>query len=278
MQIFKYLGNNYVLVAFSLFLLVPNFTPTHLTSLSDKGQTWEKFDPQLANTLQTVDDLIFYTDSVAKTRRIDTGMLDYANVLAEVMRKRFYHGYSHYSLKENWIASLAGVVLWDHLSAIVLPEDILKYPMAACSQQSIVFMECFKRRKVDYRKVGFDHHFALEGRINGQWYFFDADMEPDFTVVPRTSFENLNKDDKLYIIYQNRLDSAGIRYGLANQYYGKANQAPASRAAFFHKVTKLLSHTLWLLPLLFVFINLSRKNSQVKKKQEKKNFAAEDYA
>jgi hypothetical protein len=277
MRIFKCLGNNYVLVAFSLFLLFPNFIPTHLTSLSNNGQTWEKFDPQLANTVQSVEGLLLYTDSVAKTRRIDTGTLEYANILAEVMRKRFYHGYSHYSLKENWMASFAGAAFWDHLSAIVLPDDILQYPMAACSQQSIVFMECFKRKKVDYRKVGFDHHFALEGRINGQWYFFDADMEPDFAVVPRTSFENLNKDDKLYIIYQNRLDSAGIQYGLANQYYGKVNEAPAPRAALFHKVTKLLSHTLWLLPLLFVFINVSRKNKGVTKKQQKIFFAVKEY-
>jgi hypothetical protein len=49
-----------------------------------------------------------------------------------------------------------GEFVWSHLSAIVLPEDILKYPMAACSQQSIIMMECFKKIGVDYRKVGFE--------------------------------------------------------------------------------------------------------------------------
>ena len=164
-------------------------------------------------------------------------------------------------LKENWMAALAGATVWDHLSAIVLPDDILKYSMAACSQQSIVMMECFKRKGIDYRKIGFDHHFALEGTIHGQWYFFDTNMEPDFSVVPRSSFASLKKNNELYTIYKAQLDSTGLEYGLANQFYGKVNQAPAPRASFFHSATKLFSRILWLFPLLLAFVNPLKKST-----------------
>ena len=35
----------------------------------------------------------------------------------------------------------------EDLNAIVIPNDILKHPMAACSQQSIIGMEVFKKKR-----------------------------------------------------------------------------------------------------------------------------------
>lgn len=254
----------------SLALLLPNFFSKHLTSLALTKAAWDQFDPSLVSKLQDVNGVLQYTDSLAKEKGAFQDALNYANVLAEVVRKRFYHGYSHYSLKENWLASLAGVTVWNDLSAIVLPDDILKYPMAACSQQSIVMMECFKRKGIDYRKIGFDHHFALEANIHGQWYFFDTNMEPDFSVVPRSSFASLKRNNELYTIYKARLDSTGLEYGLANQFYGKVNQAPAPRASFFHSATKLLSRILWLFPLLLAFVNPLKKTAIEDENKSKK--------
>ncbi len=254
-------GKTYLLLLISLTLLLPNFFFNHLISLPVTKPAWDQFDPHLVSKLQSVEGVLKYTDSLAKLKGAFQDTLSYANVLAEVVRKRFYHGYSHYAFKENWIASLAGATIWNDLSAIVLPDDILKYPMAACSQQSIVMMECFKRRGIDYRKVGFDHHFALEGNIHGHWYFFDTNLEPDFSLVPRSSFASLKKNNELYTIYKAQLDSTELEYGLANQIYGKVNQAPAPRASFFHFATKLLSRILWLFPLLLVFVSTIKKSA-----------------
>ena len=263
-------GKIYLLLLLSLVLLLPNFFSGHLTTLPRTNAVSDQFDTGLAASVQSIDALLHYADSVAIKKDIRQDSLKYANILAEVVRKRFYHGFSHYSLKENWIASLAGVLVWHHLSAIVLPDDILKYPMAACSQQSIVMMECFKRRGVDYRKVGFNHHFALEGKIYGQWYFFDTNMEPDFSVIPRTSFASLKKNNELYTVYKAQLDSVGIEYGLANQFYGKVNQAAAPRASLFHSLTKLLSRGLWLIPLLMIFVNPKKDQQCLKRIRNKK--------
>lgn len=253
----------FLLLLLSFVLLLPNFLPIRFTPLPATKANWDQFEPALAARLHSVDALLRYSDSLAKSRGTGQDTLKYANTLAEVVRKRFYHGYSHYALNENWIAALAGRIVWSDLSAIVLPDDIMNYSMAACSQQSIVMMECFKRKGIDYRKIGFDHHFTLEGKIQGEWYFFDTNMEPDFSSVPRTSFASLRENNKLYAVYRAQLDSAHLNYTLANQYYGKVNKPAAPRAALFHSLTRLLSRTLWLFPLLVVFIRRTKRNRQL---------------
>lgn len=261
--------NPFLLLFFSFLLLLPNFFSKHLVALHTSKASWDQFDPKLPPKLQSISSLLQYTDSIAKVRNKGQDTLKYANILAEVVRRRFYHGYSHYSLKENWLASFAGATIWQDLSAIVLPNDIMKYPFAACSQQSIVMMECFRLKGINYRKVGFAHHFTLEGRINGQWYFFDTNMEPDFSVIPRKSFTALQRDKALYVIYKQRLDSSGVDYDLAGSYYGKVNERPAPNASLFQSTTKLFSHILWLFPLVFFFANFfKRKSSKNKRKMQ----------
>lgn len=244
-----------MLILLSVCLLLPNFLPFHLVPNSPKKASWDQFDGIFPDRLQSIAQVLRFTDSTAQAQGTGNDTLQYANLLAKVVRKRFYHGYSSYSVQENWLASVAGATIWYDLSAIVLPDDILKYPFAACSQQSIVMMECFKRKGIDYRKVGFTHHFALEGRIDGQWYFFDTNLEPDFTRIPRKSFRALQQDNSLYAIYQQKLDSAGLNYGLAGVHYGRVNEAPAPRAMLFQLVTGWTSRLLWLLPLAVCFVS-----------------------
>jgi hypothetical protein len=233
------------------------------------GHSWEHFDSQLVLKILSIDDLLQYTDSVAKVKKADISQLAYANVLADIVRNGFYHGYSYYSLNENWVAVICGSLIWSHLSSIVLPDDILKYPNAACSQQSIVMMECFKRKGISFRKVGYEHHYALEGFINGKWYYFDPDLEPTFDEVKRSSVDSIFKKQEEYIIYKDRLDSAKLQWGLANKTIGPANAASAPNASLFHHVTKALSKTLWLLPLVLIYYFRKRDKNRGKNRGEK---------
>ncbi len=260
-----------VLIVLGLVLLLLNFLPWNHVTLPEKGHTWESFDENLVSRIRSVDDLLAFADSQANAQQVGTDTLKYATILNRAVKARFYHGYSHYNFSENWIASIAGMA-WDHLSAIVIPDDILKYPMAACSQQSIVMMKCFQRKGIDYRKVGFDHHFALEGNIDGKWYFFDPDLEPDFSVVKRTGYDSLIADNHLYAIYSSRLDSASLDQGLANHHFGAVNTPPAPRASLFHKATKVLSRILWLLPFGMV-IYMTRKKKRMRFVQNQKKRA-----
>lgn len=256
----KLLSFGLLLCAFILLFL--NFLPIHLELLAASGHPWESFDPVLANRLQPIDQMEALIDSEANARGVDMRSVAYGNIAVRAVRQRFYHGYSRYSLKENWIAAVAGKLFWSQLSAIVLPEDIMKYPMAACSQQSIVLMELFRRKGIDYRKVGFEHHFALEGEFGNAWYLFDPDMEPDFSTFPHNSYSTLKKQGTLLQVYQNRLDPAEIANGFTHQYYGRINEAAAPNAALFHQVTKALSKVLWVFPFLIWMLLYLKKMRQ----------------
>ncbi len=217
---------------------------------------------ELAQRLQSVADVIHFSDSLARIGGVDTNGLRYATVLATTIRNRFYHGYSHYSLQENWLAALAGYLIREDLSAIVIPDDILKYPMAACSQQSIVMMACFKEKGVDYRKVAFKGHYTTEACIKDNWYYFDTNLEPDFSSTGRESFETLNRNGQLVTIYQDRLDSAQIATELAFDSYGRVNALPAPRAELFHIATRWASRLLWLIPLFFAYFRSPRRQAE----------------
>lgn len=256
------------LIAVSFLLLVLNYVPLHLQPLADSGHKWEEFDSSLVKKIHSINDLKKQVQQQATVQKISPNSFEFARLYSRTIKQRFYHGYSYYSFQENWIAALLGKVFSQDLSAIVKPDDIMKYPMAACSQQCIVLMECFKQEGISFRKVGFDHHFAIEGKINNKWYFFDPDLEPDFSKVPRVSYDSLRKIDALITMYQNRLDEAGIKYGLANQFYGVENKDPAPNASIFHSATKFLSRTLWLLPLFLLYFFKERKTSNEAKPAE----------
>ncbi|MGZ3916193.1 MAG: hypothetical protein ACXVBN_05945 [Flavisolibacter sp.] len=247
----------------SALLLLPNFIDFHFVHLAKVGHKWENYDPILSQRLRSVKDVLEYSDSIASVNHTPLDSLGYGIIINRVIKSRFYHGYSYYGLNENWIAAVAGRYIWSDLGAIVLPDDILKYPMAACSQQSIVLMECFKRKNISFRKVGFDHHFSMEGKFKNKWYYFDPDLEPSFTAFPRTGIDSIVKAKALYRLYKASLDSAQIRDNLANYYVGKPNVSAAPHASLFHEVTKYLSKTIFFLPF-FCGIFLLKSNRKKK--------------
>ena len=226
---------------------VPNLFNRHLVPSESSRFTWEEFNPDLAKSLRSVDLLQAYCDSIRPTRQIQPGSLAHADLMARVLRKRFFHGSSHYSLAQNWVAAVSGKMFWDHLSAIVLPDDILQYPFAACSQQEIVLMELFARNQIPYRKVLFNHHFALEAKFDSAWYFFDVNLEPAFRNERRTSLDSIIQQNQLVDIYKDRLDVAKIDSILGAPQYGLINEFPAPRAKLFHRATYLLSKWGWLI-------------------------------
>lgn len=236
-----------LLLLLSVFLLVLSRTNAHITPLSPQGYRWEKYEPQLQDKIYDISSLLAYVDGQADT---DRNTLQYFNTLNSTVRKRFYHGYSYYSLSENWIAALAGKFVWSHLSAIVDPDDLLRYPMAACSQQAIVIMECCRQNHVPYRPVYYEHHYALEAYIDGKWYYADPNMEPVYPNGRRTSLKALVDSGYLANIYRHVLSPQQVKELLGTPRYGEVNLPVAAKARLFHTVTKFLSRWLWLWPLL----------------------------
>jgi len=225
------------------------------------GYSWEEYDPSYFYKFQSVDAIIDSANSQFKLG--DRNSLTYYDYIAEIVRKRFYHGYSYYTLADNPLAFLAGRY-WRNLSAVVIPDDIMKHPMAACSQQSIVLMEIFKRNGTDFRKVTFDHHFTVEAKIERQWRYFDTDIEPKFD-KGRKSLKQLlatREFDSVYNYAETNI--VGFRKTLGTARFGTANEAPALRATLFHRLGFFFVSNYFLLCalILMVFpsIRVSLKN------------------
>jgi hypothetical protein len=221
------------------------------------GYSWERFDPAMAGRFYSVTSLVVQADYTIGYDKRHT--LVYADYLDSLISERFYHAYSTYSIKENWIAYLAGKYIWYDLAAIVTPEDIMKHPMAACSQQAIILMNCFKEVGISYRAVHLKGHFATEGLIDGQWYYFDPSVEPNFKFTNgRKSLEELLSKDELHTVYVKELRESDVHRIFQHISYGAINENVAWKAALFHHVTYIAS---LLLPgfIFFAFIRFFRR-------------------
>lgn len=211
-----------------------------------------------------------YCDSVYSEQSYskDAGSFEetYPAIVSSSVSKRFYHGYSMYGFNDNYLATLtSSVVRVGELSAIVLPEDLLKFPYAACSQQSILVVELLKKKGFKTRKIGFQGkkygHFCFEVFYNGSWHFFDPDMEPDVAVLgaynrPGIAFLARNPDVLLKAYGKHSKDM--VLDIFPNYQYGKANASLAPMASIFHKITGFLSYTMWFFFLL-VFVWMRKK-------------------
>jgi hypothetical protein len=251
-----------ILIAFCLISILSFLIPSPEEDYKKShGYSWEEYEPSYFLKFQSVNDIIKESDKHFNPAEINT--VAYYNYIAEIIRKRFYHDYCFYSFTDNPFAFLAGKLTQGNLSAVVLPDDIMKHPMAACSQQAIVMMEIFRRKGVNYRKMGFDHHYTVEGMIEGGWRYFDTDMEPDFK-DKRESYDKILSSHMLDSVYSNvKMSKTELYAALGNPRYGKINAAPAPRASSFHKLCFFLN-SIYFLIFAFVVMLLSEISNFMK--------------
>ena len=261
-------------------MLGMNFMPNVIDPFADyvstgkekaqKPKQAEQFQLAVAEKFTSVDNLYLYL--LTHTRDTANKYLLLQNA-ENLLKKRFVHAYSVYSLRENWIAVVAGKLIWRNLSAKVIPDDILKGNGAACSQVSIVFMALCKRFGIPARKVGLNGHYTTEAFVNDRWYFFDLDIKPDLKAMDerRKSLEHILREKEQYKLYQNTmLDSSDIDRVFSVVDYGIPNRNPAPRAALFHQVTKVCSHWGWLVPLYISFSSFAKRSARGPRKKQAK--------
>ena len=247
----------------SILLLLPNFLNVTLEQ-NPKYNKIEFFDPSLSK-INSVQKLMNYSDSISN-KTCKRNSLQYALVISDVLQNRFYHGFSVYSLRQNWIAAVTQYLFGHYVANPVLPEDILKYPYAGCSQQAIVLTEVMKRNQVPYRSLGFPHHYATELEFNNSWYFFDTNMEPVMNAEDRNLKNWNHNSDSLKKFYHKNF--AAINWGLGEGLkadVGKIDAAPAPRASLFQIITMYLSRLLWIVPFFIAVYLPKRKTSVVYK-------------
>lgn len=208
-------------------------------------------------------DIELYIDSVAMKQKVmkDDKIIDsveYVLIVDKTLKNRFFHGYSAYNLSDNYMAYLAGK-LWSHLSAIVIPDDLLTYNNAACSQQAILFQEILKNKGFKVRKIGFTSsysgHFCSEVQYGGKNHFFDTNMEANWDsveVIPNTK-DLVNNDSLLHKVYAYLREEQFILFTQNPPIYGEWDEYPAKKARLFHQLTKFFSN------YLFTFIYTHKK-------------------
>ncbi len=252
-------------VVFGLRLLKGN---NPLTAFDNKPSVYnqkEDFDPSLLriNTLNKMDE---YCDSLYGAlyadNNIDQFEQNFTNLVSNVVRNRFYHGYSYYGFNNNYLAAIFSKLTQNGYAATVIPDDILSYPYAACSQQSIIMMEVLKAKGLTTRKVGFlgqkwGGHFCFEVYYKGDWHFYDPNLEPDPALLNAWNHPGI----AYLVAHQDLLLNAYRKYPreeildiFPTYSYGQANQFPAQHALTFQKITKSLSNTIFIYFLLSFFI------------------------
>jgi hypothetical protein len=268
LQLFLFLAFNFSLLM-AVYQLTESSSSLYLDNRNTPHFTFkENFDPSLLR-LNTVDKLADYCDSLYAEKTFKDGNIkfeeQFPEIVSAVIRDRFYHGYSLYGFSNNFMGVLLSKVSLVGLRAVVIPEDILKYPYAACSQQSIVMMEILKRKGFTTREVGFQGktygHFCFETYYEGGWHFYDPDMEPDVAVLNayhRPSIALLAHHPNILLKAYHQYQTELVMDIFPNYFYGPVNTFAAPRAIIFQKLTKFFSYIIWLF-FLIAFILTRRK-------------------
>lgn len=250
-----------LLVALTILFFIPNLLNITIYPES-RYDNKEEYDMSLSD-LHSVSRLDGYIDSLLVSKKIKNTTYECVKEISDVIRKRFYHGYSHFALNENWIAAVGGKLIDSGMACKVEPDNILSHANAACSQQAIVMMALLRKKGFSYRHIGFPHHYALEVLIKDTWYFFDPNMEPNMSKEQRSSKEWRYQSDCLkqyYVKQQAGMMNYAFGDGLTAQ-RGIINEIPAPNARIFQATTGILSKTLWCFPLFLLLIRSGKKNT-----------------
>ena len=248
-----------ILIASAVLLFIPNLIDKDINEYLPYDNK-EKFDVSLSH-LNSIDKLDQYIDKIAAQKNAKPHSIEYAVIVEDIIARRFYHGFSHQSLSENFIAAAAEKTIGYGLSCKVKPDEIMQHENAACSQQSMVMMEIFKRKNINYRSVGFPHHFAMEAFVDNHWYYMDANMEPSITIEERKEESWQCCADNLKKYYDtNRFHDLDFKFGNGQKATpGIINEHPAKNAKIFQTVTGYASKLFWCIPLL-ILVYRRRKN------------------
>ena len=212
--------------------------------------------------LTSVDQAIHWLDSTATFGGIKHSSQDYVDLADMLIRFRFVHGYSYYRPSDDYINYLLGRTVWSNLSAIVEPNDILKFNHAACSQQAIVFMAILRQKGYRTRKISLKGHFCTDVFYEGRWHFYDSNKEPRFSKTrPIPSSQELVVNKNLaYQAYSGIMTRSQVDAMFGEVKIEESKALPGERVRILHKITRFMSHFGWaIMGLGYLFSLIAEK-------------------
>lgn len=278
---FRFLKQNLILlIILSMVLSLIPILSGYSKYLTHSINSNDVFNQELRalNSTEKLNSAIEKSYSKHFSNQFDTA--SYTLFCSEMIKNRFSHGPLDYSFSENWIAKLSGLLLWSHLSSIIIPDDILKHSYGLCSQQTIVFMNLLRQRNINVRSVGLGvkegpGHFLCEVRYNNDWHLYDVSVEPNWSNIKEKHFSlayYLERKEDFFNVYQGKLSKDIFEKIIKTVKYGEINAQPGSRMILFHKLTKSI---VYLLPLCLSFLLFAllkkRKKSLVLKTEIRNN-------
>ena len=255
-------GINFLLLSTCIFALVFTIYAKYFDhpniNFDAPKQKSELYSLEYAS-IRSIEDFKAVIKKQLKNEMRDTAKL--VNLIDDIIRKRFYHGYSEYSWKDNWLAVLAGKLFWYDLLCPVLEDDILNYPNAACSQQGLVFQSMMRAYGIKYATIAFKPdtkspggHYAVSAFYDEDWHYFDTNLEPA-KLESAPSIESIIDSNLLMSIYSDKYNvwlKQKADLGLIER--TNINIPSAKNAKLFHQFTYFLSNWLWLIALVMILL------------------------
>jgi len=251
---------NALLVFLTLILFVPNFLNRDINH-NETFNHKERYIPEL-HAIKSINELEKIIDGITDEKGIKQTDPEYLLYVSYIISYRFFHGFSHWNLCQNWIAAVGEKISGIGLACKVQPDAIMKDDNAGCSQQALVMMEIFRRKKINYRKLGFPHHYTLLAQANGKWYFLDPDMEPVMTLQQRefSSWKGVAGNIKPFYLNKSTKAEVDAHLGGDTQLatIGPINEVPAKNLRLFQNITERLSKILFIIPLLVWYYRIKK--------------------
>jgi hypothetical protein len=234
----------------------------------------EAFDQELAK-IKSIDEFKLLIRSEVHRKKLSG--LEIPALVDKYVRSRFHHGHSMLKPCDNWFNNFSNILLTamgyeNLLWSAFIPEDIMRFEVAICSQQQWVFQEIIKDYQMDYASVAFNTarlgHIASSVKFDGTWYYYDPNMEPTYKDTNPPLLKHILEGNREVLegLYKSTRGGTfdvtpwveGAKLNLITQL--SINQHSQPKFLFLQTTAKIISNWGWLIFLsLGLLIKLSLK-------------------
>ncbi len=257
-----------ILFMFSVYTFVVSLKTSKPIKIN--SDVTEEYSPEIA----IISSMKEFKDKIrADIEKRDLSGIEIPILVDDYVRMKFHHGHSSIDWYDNWFLSFLNFILPQYyFNSMMKPDDIIQQDYAMCSQQSIVFQDVIRDYGFDYGSLRFFipkfSHFTSAVKVEGEWYFFDSNMEPQYDRRDSSFFKAIMSGDESILeqIYSqtNVIDHKSVEE-LINTFQvedvtkgmivlSDINTFPAPRGVFIQNISYLISWYGWAISFCISFI------------------------